>query len=78
MESGEHAEEGLGGDQAFDGEGGSYEVGDDDERQDDQDWQDDRGCVYDRVNDDQLHYAKHVCGDDISDLNETNLPLVLC
>ncbi|KAK0608706.1 hypothetical protein LWI29_034838 [Acer saccharum] len=76
--SGEHAEEGLGGDQATYNDGAGYEEGDDDERQDDQDWQDDSGCVYDRVNDDQLHYEKHVCVDDISDLDESNLPLVLC
>ncbi|KAK0589330.1 hypothetical protein LWI29_012758 [Acer saccharum] len=41
-------------------------------------FQDDSGCVYDRVNDDQLHYEKHVCVDDISDLDESNLPLALC
>ncbi|KAK0594178.1 hypothetical protein LWI29_029516 [Acer saccharum] len=76
--SGEHAEEGLGGDQATYSDGAGYEEGDDDGRQDDQDWQDDSGCVYDRVNDDQLHYEKHVCVDDISDLDESNLPLALC
>ncbi|KAK0570915.1 hypothetical protein LWI29_008363 [Acer saccharum] len=76
--SGEHAEEGLGGDQATYNDGAGYEEGDDDERQDDQDWLDDSGCVYDRVNDDQLHYEKHVCVDDISDLDESNLPLALC
>ncbi|KAK0576144.1 hypothetical protein LWI29_012617 [Acer saccharum] len=76
--SGEHAEEGLGGDQASYNDRAGYEEGDDDERQDDQDWQDDSGCVYDRVNDDQLHYEKHVCVDDISELDESNLPLVLC
>ncbi|KAK0570868.1 hypothetical protein LWI29_007685 [Acer saccharum] len=76
--SGEHTEEGLGGDQATYNDGVGYKEGDDDERQDDIDWQDDSGCVYDRVNDDQLHYEKHVCVDDISDLEESNLPLVLC
>ncbi|KAK0594290.1 hypothetical protein LWI29_025680 [Acer saccharum] len=78
VRSGEHAEEGLGGDQATYNDGAGYEEGDDDERQDDQDWQDDSGCVYDRVNDDQLHYEKHVCVDDISDLDESNLSLALC
>ena len=41
-------EEGLGRDQATNDR---YDVGDDEDRQYDQDWQDDRGCVYDRVND---------------------------
>ena len=74
-EEGLGGEEGLGRDQATDDR---YDVGDDEDRQYDQDWQDYRGCVYERVNDEPQQYQKLVPGDVIPEVDESNLPLVLC
>ncbi|KAK3204622.1 hypothetical protein Dsin_018668 [Dipteronia sinensis] len=64
--------------QATDDDGGGSEVGDDDQRQDEQDWQDAKGCINDMVDDDERLYQKNMHGDDISDIDSSNLPIVLC